>query len=60
MLHDAKIDFKDVRYKMDATWGATSAELKAKGISKTGKVPALEHNGLILNQVSFFGLTFIS
>ncbi|KAJ3499589.1 hypothetical protein NLG97_g205 [Lecanicillium saksenae] len=40
-LKDAGVDFKDIRYKFDETWPATSKKLQADGISKTGKVPAL-------------------
>ncbi|CEJ82283.1 hypothetical protein VHEMI02359 [[Torrubiella] hemipterigena] len=49
-LQDAGIEYKDVRYKFDATWPASQAELKAKGISKTGRLPSLEYNGQILSQ----------
>jgi glutathione S-transferase len=50
-MKDAGIDFEDIRYAYDHTWAATSAELKAKRITITGKVPALEYNGTILTQV---------
>ena len=50
-LHDAGIDFNDVRYKYDQTWTATSEDLQKKGISRTGKVPELEYQGVILSQV---------
>ncbi|TQW00952.1 glutathione S-transferase [Cordyceps javanica] len=46
-LKDAGIDFKDVRYKYDDTWPATSKKLQQDGISLTGKVPALEYKGAI-------------
>ncbi|KAH8806132.1 putative glutathione S-transferase [Xylogone sp. PMI_703] len=49
-LKDAGIDFQDNRYANDHTWAATSEELKKKGITRTGKVPALEYNGIILHQ----------
>ncbi|RAO64956.1 uncharacterized protein BHQ10_000968 [Talaromyces amestolkiae] len=49
-LKDAGIDFEDVRYAYDHTWPATSEELKGKGITITGNVPALEYNGTILTQ----------
>lgn len=49
-LKDAGIDFKDIRYKFDDTWPATSADLKSKGISLTGKVPVLEYKGQLLAQ----------
>jgi hypothetical protein len=50
-LKDAGIDFEDIRYAYDDTWPATSADLKAKGITVTGQVPTLEYNGTILAQV---------
>lgn len=50
-MKDAGVDFEDVRYAYDDTWPATSAELKAKGVTVTGHVPALEYNGTILIQV---------
>lgn len=49
-LKDAGIEFKDVRYKFDDTWPATSKSLKDKGISRTGKVPELEYKGITLAQ----------
>lgn len=49
-LKDAGIDFQDNRYANDDTWAATSADLKKKGITRTGKVPALEYDGVILHQ----------
>lgn len=49
-LKDAGIEYKDVRYKMDATWPASQEELKAKGISATGKLPSLEYDSKILSQ----------
>ncbi|KAJ2967047.1 hypothetical protein NQ176_g9854 [Zarea fungicola] len=49
-LRDAGIEFKDIRNAYDDTWPATSQKLKEQGITKTGKVPALEYKGLILNQ----------
>ncbi|KAE8557310.1 hypothetical protein EYB25_002017 [Talaromyces marneffei] len=49
-LNDAGIDFEDIRYAYDHTWAATSAELQAKGLTVTGKVPVLEFNGTILTQ----------
>ncbi|GAB1192540.1 hypothetical protein APSETT444_001732 [Aspergillus pseudonomiae] len=49
-LHDAGVEFNDVRYPYDDTWPAASAELKQKGLSVTGKVPVLEYEGQILTQ----------
>ncbi|EGR45740.1 uncharacterized protein TRIREDRAFT_5330 [Trichoderma reesei QM6a] len=49
-LRDAGIEFNDVRHPYDDTWPATSAKLKEQGITRTGKVPALLINGLVLNQ----------
>ncbi|KAJ6786110.1 hypothetical protein PWT90_02466 [Aphanocladium album] len=49
-LKDAGVDFKDIRYKYDETWPATSKKLQEDGISKTGKVPALVYKGNILTQ----------
>lgn len=43
---------KDVRYPYDATWPQQSQALKEQGITRTGKVPALEYKGQILTQVS--------
>jgi glutathione S-transferase len=55
-LKDAGIDFQDIRYAYDHTWAATSAELQARGITVTGKVPALEYKGTILTQVCLYSL----
>ncbi|PTB66205.1 glutathione S-transferase [Trichoderma citrinoviride] len=49
-LRDAGIEFNDVRHAYNDTWPATSAKLKEQGITRTGKVPALLINGLVLNQ----------
>ncbi|KAF4459275.1 Glutathione S-transferase chloride channel C-terminal [Fusarium albosuccineum] len=49
-LKDAGIQFKEVRYPYDDTWPAASEKLREKGITRTGKVPSLEYNGLILTQ----------
>ncbi|KAJ4329319.1 hypothetical protein N0V84_000214 [Fusarium piperis] len=49
-LKDAGIEFSEVRYPYDDTWPAASEKLRQKGITRTGKVPALEYNGLILTQ----------
>lgn len=49
-LKDAGIEFKDIRYKYDDTWPATSKKLHEQGITRTGKVPVLEYKGLTLSQ----------
>ncbi|PHH64748.1 hypothetical protein CDD81_4010 [Ophiocordyceps australis] len=49
-LLDAGIDHEDKRYSWDDTWGATSADLKSKGISRTGKVPIFDYKGAHLSQ----------
>lgn len=50
-LRDAGTEFEDVRYPFDDSWAATSAWLREKGISRTGRVPALEYHGTILTEV---------
>ncbi|PYH92428.1 putative glutathione S-transferase [Aspergillus ellipticus CBS 707.79] len=49
-LKDAGVEFNDIRFPFDSSWPATSAELKEKGLSVTGKVPVLEYEGKILHQ----------
>ncbi|KAJ5598887.1 glutathione S-transferase [Penicillium lagena] len=49
-LQDAGIKFEDKRYSPGDNWAATSTDLQAKRLSRTGKVPVLEYNGAILNQ----------
>ncbi|KAH6606924.1 glutathione s-transferase chloride channel [Trichoderma cornu-damae] len=49
-MKDAGIEFNDIRHPYDDTWPATSEKLKQDGITRTGKVPALLINGVILNQ----------
>lgn len=49
-LKDAGVDIKEVRYPWDDTWPETSKKLQQQGITRTGKVPALEYNGTILTQ----------
>lgn len=51
-MRDAQFEFKDVRYAYDDTWPATSKKLTAQGVTRTGKLPALEYKGKILTQVS--------
>lgn len=50
-MKDAGIDFKEVLYANDDTWPKISKALQEQGITRTGKVPALEYKDLILNQV---------
>ncbi|KAL7934689.1 glutathione S-transferase [Trichoderma chlorosporum] len=47
---DAGIEYKDIRYSYGDTWHITSDELKRQGLTRTGKLPVVEHNGVILNQ----------
>ncbi|KAJ6011975.1 hypothetical protein N7499_013056 [Penicillium canescens] len=49
-MKDAGINFKEVRYAYDKTWPKISKILQEQGITRTGKVPALEYQGLILTQ----------
>ncbi|KAL6804861.1 glutathione S-transferase [Trichoderma sp. SZMC 28013] len=49
-MRDAEIEFNDIRHPYDATWPATSERLKQEGVTRTGKVPALLINGIIINQ----------
>ncbi|KAK5995649.1 Glutathione S-transferase P 10-like protein [Cladobotryum mycophilum] len=49
-LRDAGVDFKDILYTYDATWANESEPLQEKDITRTGKLPALEYKGHILNQ----------
>jgi glutathione S-transferase len=51
-LKDAGIEVKDVRYPWDDTWPKKSEELVQQGLTRTGKLPVLEYNGLKLSQVS--------
>jgi hypothetical protein len=59
-LRDARVDFEDVRYAYDDSWPTTSAELKEKGLSVTGKVPVLEYEGKVLRQVNFRHMQIIA
>ena len=43
---------KQALYLSDATWPQQSETLKEQGITRTGKLPALEYKGQILTQVS--------
>lgn len=50
-LKDAGIEVKEVRYPYDETWASVNGpKLQKQGITRTGKVPALEYKGLILTQ----------
>ncbi|KAJ5666104.1 glutathione S-transferase [Penicillium maclennaniae] len=49
-LKDAGIDYKEIRYPYDDTWAQKSKTLQDQGITRTGKLPAVEYQGLILTQ----------
>ncbi|KAK1148529.1 hypothetical protein N8T08_009535 [Aspergillus melleus] len=49
-LMDAGIEVKEVRYPYDETWAENSKKLQQQGITRTRKLPALEHQGMILTQ----------
>ncbi|KFY43315.1 hypothetical protein V495_04020 [Pseudogymnoascus sp. VKM F-4514 (FW-929)] len=49
-LKDAGIEVEQARYPFDTTWPQQSEILKERGITRTGKVPAVEYKGQILNQ----------
>ncbi|KAJ5688689.1 glutathione S-transferase [Penicillium macrosclerotiorum] len=49
-LVDSGIGFKEVRYAYDDTWPQTSKSLIQQGITRSGKLPSLEYEGLILTQ----------
>lgn len=51
-LKDAGIEVKQSLYPSDATWPQQSENLKAQGITRTGKLPALEYKERVLIQVS--------
>ncbi|KAL5359461.1 hypothetical protein BJX96DRAFT_148492 [Aspergillus floccosus] len=50
LLKDAGINVKEVRYPYDDTWKQTSEKLQLEGITRTGKLPALEYKGSIITQ----------
>lgn len=52
-MKDAGIDYEEVRYPWDETWPQKSKTLQDQGITRTGKLPALEYQGLILTQVCY-------
>ncbi|KAJ5988513.1 glutathione S-transferase [Penicillium waksmanii] len=49
-LKDAGVEFKTVLYPWDATWPQQSETLKNQGLTRTGKLPALEYKGQNLIQ----------
>ncbi|KAL1972891.1 hypothetical protein VTN31DRAFT_6433 [Thermomyces dupontii] len=49
-LKDAGIDYKEVLYKVDATWPENKQKLREKGITRTGQLPALEYDGHTFSQ----------
>ncbi|QYT00309.1 hypothetical protein H0G86_007396 [Trichoderma simmonsii] len=50
-LKDAGLEYQDIRYSYPGeTWQNTSDELKRRGLTRTGKLPAVEYNGHVLNQ----------
>lgn len=51
-LKDAGIKVKQALYPYDATWPQQSENLKVQGITRTGKLPALEYKERVLIQVS--------
>lgn len=51
-LKDAGIKYEKSLYPWDATWPQQSNVLKERGVTRTGKLPALEYKGKILTQVS--------
>jgi glutathione S-transferase len=50
-LRELRLDFEDKRYAYDETWQGLSKEFQQKGLSLTGKLPALDIDGHILTQV---------
>lgn len=52
-MKDAGIPFEEKRYAYDDTWKETSEKLKTQGITRTGRLPAIEYKGQILNQVCY-------
>ena len=55
-MKDAGIEFKEVRYAWNEAWPESSKKLQQQGITRTGKVPALEYQGLNLTQVCYINL----
>ncbi|GAD93155.1 hypothetical protein PVAR5_1761 [Paecilomyces variotii No. 5] len=49
-LKDAGIEYKEVRYAYDHTFPPISEGLQNQGITRTGKLPALEYNGHVFTQ----------
>ena len=48
---DAGIDYKELLYKVDATWPENKKKLLEQGITRTGQLPAIEYDGHKFNQV---------
>ncbi|KAJ5182500.1 glutathione S-transferase [Penicillium capsulatum] len=49
-LKDAGIEIKEVRYPYDDSWAENSKKLQQRGITRPGKLPALEYQGTVLTQ----------
>ncbi|KKP02763.1 hypothetical protein THAR02_05152 [Trichoderma harzianum] len=50
-LKDAGIEYQEIRYSYPGEkWQKTSDELKRQGLTRTGKLPAVEYNSHVLNQ----------
>lgn len=49
-LKDAGIEVKEVRYPNDKTWSENGEKLQQQGLTRTGKLPAVEYQGLFLTQ----------
>ncbi|KAJ5369275.1 uncharacterized protein N7496_009035 [Penicillium cataractarum] len=49
-LKDTGIEFKEVLYPYDHTWPQNSQILQHQGTTRTGQLPALEYQGIILTQ----------
>ncbi|KAL1994801.1 hypothetical protein VTN49DRAFT_988 [Thermomyces lanuginosus] len=47
---DAGIDYKELLYKVDATWPENKKKLLEQGITRTGQLPAIEYDGHKFNQ----------
>jgi hypothetical protein len=50
-MKDAGIEFKQVLYPYDHTWPKISQVLQQQGTTRTGQLPAVEYQGMILIQV---------
>ncbi|KAJ5464945.1 uncharacterized protein N7458_000631 [Penicillium daleae] len=49
-MKDAGIEFKQVLYPYDHTWPKISQVLQQQGTTRTGQLPAVEYQGMILIQ----------